>query len=98
MRITVHRGAGDRQGADIDAPLLSGKAALIERGRAELNDRAHARDAVTVKALPKAGMLPGRLVQAQPPGKAPWSARITSVTFTADGTKSLVTLGLERPL
>lgn len=97
MRIAVYRGAGDREGAEIVVPLLSGRAALIERGRAELNDRAHPREAVTVTGLAKVGMLPGKLARANPPGKAPWIGRITSVTFTADGVRSTVTLGLERP-
>lgn len=98
MRIEVYRGAGDRRGADIEAPLLAGEAALIERGRAELNDRAHPRESVSLVGIPKAGMLPGALARANPAGKAPWVGRITSVAFSADGVRSIATLGLERPV
>jgi hypothetical protein len=97
MRIEAYRGAGDRPGDDVEASLLSGEAALIERAWAELNDRAHQREALTLTGVAKVGMLPGRLIVNEPVGRSPWVGRVVSVTFAADGVRSTATLGVERP-
>ena len=96
--VEVYRGAGDRRGADVKVPLLEGEAALLERGWAEMNDRATPRESVTTTCAPKAGMLPGNIAKGFPSGQAPWVGRIVSVSFTADNVRCSASIGLERPL
>ncbi len=101
MRVEVYRGAGDRPGVEISEPLLNGEASLIERGRAEMDERAHPRRTISLTIVPRPGLRQGLLVRRVQEGRAPWVARIVGLSWepgTDQDPQTVVKVDLERPL
>lgn len=101
MRIEVYRGAGDRQGVQVSDSLLNGEASLIERGRAELNERAHTRRTQSLTIVPRPGLRQGLLVRRVAAGKPPMIGRIVSLSWQRESGESAeigVQVDLEFPL
>lgn len=95
--IVVLRGGGFSQGADVIDPLVSSDHACMARGRAEL-DAASGLHSVQLDCLYRSGLLLGQLVEMTDPatGMARYG-KITSITFTLNGTQTDATFRLTVP-
>lgn len=97
MRIEVYRGAGDAQGEDINEPMLGSLAAMLERGRNDLDEVAHPKTAVDVTAVPRAGVRLGQLAKVADSVSAGWIGKLTGIGIQyANGTTTM-RLNIERP-
>jgi len=98
MRIEVYRGAGERPGPDIEAPLLEGSAMLIERGRVEMDRNAHQFVAVEAEIVPRAGVRLGKLASIDSPtSAAPGVGKIVGISLSGSGGDLVQRVSLERP-
>jgi hypothetical protein len=97
VRIEVCRGAGDAKGADVEAPLLNGLPALIERGRVEMDKGAHQKIDAEISVIPLAGVRLGALAEYQTtsdPGRA--IGKVVGISIVATGGLITQRLNIER--
>lgn len=81
MIIECYRGAGDKPAAHIDAPMLS-DTALIHRGRAEMDARAHAINSVDLDIVWRTGLRLGALLDTtDPASNTPLRGKVTGISL-----------------
>lgn len=66
MIVDCYRGAGDRPGDPVEAPLLSDEMLLV-RGAAEMDAQSHRVNAVTLDLVPRPGTRLGQTVEYNDP-------------------------------
>lgn len=82
MIVECYRDAGERTGQPIVEPLLS-DAALIHRGRAEMDANAHELNQITLSVVPRPGVRLGQLVEASDPSSAiPYRGKIVGMQIS----------------
>lgn len=97
MIIEVYRGDGLREGPPIIEPLLS-DAALIHRGRAEMDAHAHAINRVEMAVVFRPGLRLGQLVIANDPSSArAYRAKVTGIQIRVTQAAIDTRLNLEQP-
>lgn len=98
MRVEVYRAAGDRQGDDVEAPMLSTTAMLIERGRVEMDRNAHQMVACEADIVPRAGIRLGQLGGVENPITAERRVgKCTGIAYRITGGDVSQEITLERP-
>jgi hypothetical protein len=100
LTIEVYRGAGDRPGDEIREPLLGDSLpAALARGGAELDERAHPWERVTLEMDLRQDLALGDLVRVDDPVQgATWTGRIIGIRHADDGATMTTTLDVRRPL
>jgi hypothetical protein len=100
LTVEVYRNAGTRPGDEIREPLLGDSlAAALARGRAELDERAHAWERVTLELDLRQDLTLGDLVRVDDPVQgATWTGRIIGIRHADDGATLTTTLDVRRPL
>lgn len=96
MRIEVYRGAGDAQGEDVNEPMLGSLAAMLERGRNELDEVAHQKTAVDVTAIPRTGVRLGQLVRVADSVNSGWIGKLTGIGIQYSNGVTTMRLNIER--
>jgi len=95
--IEVYRGAGDRPGTPIVAPLLA-DTALLGRGRAEMDRNAQALEQIDLDAVFRAGLRPGQLCEVNDPTqRLARRAKLVGVALRFGGGTLECRLSLEEP-
>ena len=96
--ITVRRGDGLHPGEDIVDPLIKTLPVGLERGRNELDDRAHALQEVDLTIHFRAGLRLGQVVEVKETlfGTV-WYGKITGLTHSYEGVAPLTVVRVKRP-
>ena len=95
--LEVYRGAGDRPGTPIVAPLLA-DTALVTRGRAEMDRHAHVLEPIELDAVFRAGLRPGQLCEVNDPTqRAARRAKLVGLALRFGGGTLECSLSLEEP-
>lgn len=95
--IIVRRNGGHNPGDDIVDPLIATVAIALVRGRNELDARAAGKSPVILGAVPRAGLLPGQVIEVNDAlqGRT-YRARIVSVSYRKVLARSRCVLSVER--
>lgn len=98
MIIECYRGAGDRTGHTINAPLLADDA-LIHRGRADMDANAHELNRVDLSIVFRAGVRLGQLIEANDPATGlPWRGKVVGMQISIRQSEIEQTLNVEVPV
>lgn len=98
MRIEVYRGDGTRRGDDVEVPILETTAALIERGRVEMDRNAHQKKEADLEIVPRSNVRTGQLVSTDDStseGKV--VGKVTGISITVSGGQITHRINVERP-
>jgi len=101
ISIVVYRGAGDRDGGEISAPLLGDSLlAAMSRGRAELDASAHQRQQTTLELVePRLDLVLGQLIAVSDPAQGErWIGKIVGIAHSPLAGESPTTITVERPI
>ena len=95
--IIVIRDPGDRCGEDIIEPLLGSQAAAINRGRNELDDKAHPKTPVRVQSLFRTGVRSGQLAEVHNELEGTVArGKITSIQHTVSGGSAVTEVTVDK--
>ena len=100
ITIEVYRNAGARPGDEIREPLLGDSLpAALARGRAELDDQAHAWERAELELDLRQDLAIGALVRVDDPVQgATWTGRIIGIRHADDGATLTTRIDVRRPL
>jgi len=82
MIVVVQRSPGDKQGPDINDPLITSEPVAVERGRNEIDANCSSRQLVTMEIVPRSGLRINRIIEVQALTGAPWRGLLTDISIT----------------
>lgn len=99
----VQRGVGGRPGENVVDPLVASIPVAIQRGRNELDERAHAQQDVELETVYRAGVRQGSLARVHDLHSGEiWTGKITGITHNVrkagDSVQTTTTLRVKRPV
>ncbi len=96
--IIVIRGAGDKQGPDIEDRLCCTVAVALSRGRNELDENCGLQS-IAITSVLRPNLRTGMLVEIQDSLQGQvWKGKIASIRHTVTGTEATSEMQIQRPL
>ena len=97
--IFVQRSSGDKRGEDVVDPLISSVPVAIQRGRNELDKRAHASRDVQVETVYRTGVRLGQVAKFYDSQTGlSWIGKIVGIQHKFSGVEITTTLQVKKPM